>query len=435
MTSLNATSPIDQDGAHRVNSMDRQIQRHWLNSNWKTLLVLGLLCVVAVVIVSWPEAGRSFVVDNSRLSIATVSSGQFDDFIPLRARVTPLKTVYLDAVEGGRIEKVHIEDGAHVEAGDLLVELSNTELQLDVISREAQVTEQLNDLLTVELDLERNKLQHKRDLVEIDYQLTRLRRLLERRRQQAEKGNIARADLEDAEDELAYYERKRVVTLNSQALDLKLQNAQMQQLRDSAEQLNKNLAYARRNLQALQVRAPLAGKVTAFNAEVGQSLDRGERLGQVDVAEQFKLVAQIDEFYLNRVDIEQLAELDFNGKPFSMRVSKIYSQVKQGRFEVDLVFVDEHPQRIKRGQTFQLRLFLGDASEAILIPNGAFVQDTGGKWIFVVTDDERQAIRRNLRLGRRNTRYIEVLEGLEPGERIITSPYTSYLDMQRLLLN
>ena len=432
-TNANASTPGPQ--SHRPSGMDRRIEKSFLQRYWKfsSLALAALIVVMAITL--WPEQGRSLVIDNSRIDVSRVTEGKFDDFIPLRGRVTPLSTIYLDSVEGGRVEKVHVEDGERVEAGDLLVELSNTDLQLDVISREAQVTEQLNALLTQELELERNKLKHERDLVEIDYQVLRLERLVKRRERQAQQGNIPRADLEDVVDELDYYRKRRSVTLNSQRTDLKLQKAQLQQLRENAEQLQKNLRYARKNLEALNVRAPASGKLTAFNAETGQSLARGERLGQIDNPGEFKLVVEIDEYYLNRVDLEQLADLEISQQRYDMRIAKIYPQVSNGRFRADLVFGPDTPFDIRRGQSFQLRLFLGDTSEALLIPNGAFFQDTGGKWVFVVTEDGRQAVRRSLKPGRRNTRYIEILDGLEDGERVITSPYTNFIDMQRLLLS
>src|SRR5690606_5350921 len=238
------------------------------------LLAAGALWVA-------PEANtRTLRVDDDRIVVSRVTTGRFEDFIPLRARVTPLRTIYLDAVDGGRVERVLVEDGAFVREGDLLVELSNTTLQLDVLSREADVTEQLNAMRTLELELERNRLQHERDLVEIGYQLTRLERLVERRRSQAERGNIPRADLEDAEDELAYYRARRIVTIRSKETDLRLQEAQLEQLRATTAQLEANLEVARRNLERLKVRAPATGKLTALNAEVGQSLSPGARIGQ-----------------------------------------------------------------------------------------------------------------------------------------------------------
>jgi HlyD family secretion protein len=305
-------------------------------------------------------------------------------------------------------------------------------LQLDVISREAEVTEQLNNLNTLALQLEQNRLDHKRSLVEIDYQIIRLTRLANRRQDLSANGHVSLQDLETTEDELSYWKRRHDVTIEAQTTDERLQKAQMVQLENSVAQLKTNLAFARRNLDSLDVRAPIAGKLTAFTAEIGQSLARGERLGQIDSPEDFKLSALIDEFYLPRVDIGQSASVEIDGRTYLLSIAKIYPQVRDGQFEIDLVFSGTMPSDIRRGQTLQTRLSLGDPTEAVLIPNGAFYQDTGGNWLFVMTPDTTQAIKRSVRLGRRNARFIEVLEGLEPGERVVTSPYTGFTDMDRL---
>jgi HlyD family secretion protein len=208
----------------------------------------------------------------------------------------------------------------------------------------------------------------------------------------------------------------------------------MEQLRIAGGQLERNLEVTRRNLEAMNVRAPVAGKLTAFDLEIGQALARGMNIGQIDDPESFKLTANIDEYYLSRVDIEQTATLSSGGNDFTLSVRKIYPQVKNGTFEVDLVFSGDEPESIRRGQTLQINLQLGSPSESLLIPNGAFYQDSGGNWVFVVAPDGSRAIKRNVRLGRRNLRFIEVLDGLEIGEKLITSPYTNYLDMDRLEL-
>ncbi len=382
-----------------------------------------------------PDGGRTLRLDGSRVTVSEVVTGTFEDFIPVRARVTPLKTLYLDAIEGGRVESIHVEDGAFVEANDLLVELSNTSLQLEVIAREAEVTEQLNNLNTIQLQLEQNRLDHKRNLVEIDWQITKLTRDVARKRELAQKGHVSDQDLELAEDELTYWTRRREVTLEAQETDERLQKAQMVQLEDSARQLQNNLALARKNLDSLNVRAPVAGLLTAFDAEVGQSLARGERVGQIDDPDQFKLVALIDEFYLPRVDIGQTAIVDVSSRRYDLAIAKIYPQVTNGQFEVDMTFAQGMPGDIRRGQTLQSRLSLGDPSQAVLIPNGAFYQDTGGNWVFVVAPDRSVAVKRPVHLGRRNARFIEVVDGLEPGEHIITSPYTGFLEMDRLELD
>lgn len=415
--------------------MDRVIEQ----SPWRKYrkpLTWGAITVLALLLFWWlkPDAGRALKVENDRIVVSTVGFGQFDDYIPVRGQVAPLKTVFLDAIEGGRVEAVYVEDGAQVKAGDLIIELSNTQLQLDVIAREAEVSEQLNNLRNTELSLEQNRLGHKRNLVDINYNITRLEREIKRLTPLVEKDLVDDSTLEQLQDEYDWYVARREVTLESQATDERLQKVQLEQLRIAGAQLEKNLEVARRNLDALNVRAPVAGKLTAFDLEIGQALSRGVNIGQIDDPESFKVTANIDEYYLSRVDIEQTASMTVNGSAFTLAVRKIYPQVKNGTFEVDLVFTDREPASIRRGQTLQLNLQLGSPSDSLLIPNGAFYQDTGGNWVFVVTVDGTRAVRRNVRMGRRNLRFIEVLDGLEADERVITSPYTNYLDMDRLEL-
>jgi HlyD family secretion protein len=199
--------------------------------------------------------------------------------------------------------------------------------------------------------------------------------------------------------------------------------------------MEENLRFARQSLDELQVRAPVNGKLSGFDMEIGQNVSRGTRIGQVDNADEFKLVADVDEFYLGRTDIDQAVSFERGGREYELRVSKIYPNVEAGQFEIDMQFVDDAPRDLRRGQTIQAKLTLGDASEALLIPNGSFFQDTGGQWIFVASPDGSSAVRRNVRLGRRNTRYIEVLDGLQEGEKVITSPYSGFRDMDLLVLN
>ncbi len=312
--------------------------------------------------------------------------------------------------------------------------LSNTNLQLEVLGREAAVTEQLNNMRTIELQLEQNRLAHKRNLVEIDYQIVRLNRSIERQRELAAKDLVSQSTIDELQDELTYYQNRRAVTLESQATDARLQEQQLAQLREANDSLLASLDFARKNLDDLNVRAPVAGKLSGFNIEVGESIVRGGRLGQIDDPDAYKLSVQIDEYYLGRVDLQQVAIAEHNRGEYEARVSKIYPQVNNGQFEVDMLF-DAEPVDLRRGQTLQLRLTLGDNTDAVLIPNGSFYQETGGNWVFVVSPDGTEAIRRTVRLGRRNTDFIEVLDGLEPGEKVITSPYTSYVGMDRLTLD
>ncbi|MDH4056909.1 MAG: efflux RND transporter periplasmic adaptor subunit, partial [Gammaproteobacteria bacterium] len=286
----------------------------------------------------------------------------------------------------------------------------------------------------IELQLEQNRLAHKRNLVEIDYEIKRLTRAVARQRDLASRDLASRSTIEELEDELTYFENRRAVTLESQSTDARMQEQQLAQLKEAGGQLEAGLEFAKKNLDELNVRAPLAGKLSGFNIEVGQSIVPGGRLGQIDDPDGFKLNVRIDEFYLGRVDLQQVAVAEHNGDDIDLAISKIYPQVNEGQFEVDMTLADD-PSGLRRGQTMQVRLTLGDNSDAILIPNGSFYQETGGNWLFVVAPDGSEAVRRPVRLGRRNTEFIEVLDGLEPGEKVITSPYTSYTNMDRLALD
>jgi HlyD family secretion protein len=419
-------------GASAGAGMDRKIspQRNPLK---RAILLLIGFSVVAL-LVYWllnVPSGKALSVVTERIAISTVQSGIFEDFIPIRGRVTPAKTVYLDAVEGGRVERILVEDGASLKAGDLIVELSNASLQLSVLGNEARVAEQLNNMRSIELSLEQNRLEHKRNLVDIRYQIKLLTRQVSREQKLVKTGAVSQSAFYDTYDTLDWYKSRLALTLESQQSDARMQGEQLVFLKNTTKRLESNLAISRQNLDNMSVKAPVDGKLSGFNIEVGQSIGRGERLGQIDTPNDYKVTAFIDEFYLGRVDIEQQATYD----DYAMVVSKIYPQVQNGQFEVDFKFTQAQPSDIRRGQTIQTKLTLGDASEALLIPNGAFYQDTAGNWIFVVTQDGNQAVRRTVRLGRRNSRFIEVIEGLDVGEKVVTSPYTSYQDMALLKLN
>ncbi len=430
-----AAQPTNPTANISGQGMDRHVEKRTSSAR---KVAYGVAVILAIAFVWWLAGlllgGRSLSVNAQRISVSTATVGTFEDFIPLRGRLVPRSTVYLDAIEGGRVEKVLIEDGTVVEAGDPIAMLSNTNLQLEVLGREAAVTEQLNNMRTIELQLEQNRLSHKRNLVEIDYQIVRLERAIDRQRELASRDLVSQSAIDELEDELTYYGNRRDVTLESQETDSRMQTQQLQQLRDAGEQLQAGLGFARANLDDLNVRAPVAGKLSGFNIEVGQSIARGGRLGQIDDPDGYKLNVSIDEYYLGRVDLQQRATAGHGNRDVELQVSKIYPQVNNGQFEVDMTFGDE-PVGLRRGQTLQLKLTLGDNSDAILIPNGSFYQETGGNWLFVVSADGAEAVRRTVRLGRRNTDFIEVLDGLEPGEQVVTSPYTSYVGLDRLTIN
>jgi HlyD family secretion protein len=415
--------------------MDRRIEKN-PRPRW---LVGGAVAAGVIAVGGWllaTDHSTSYTLDGQRIRTSVVETGVYEDFIPLRAAVEPERTVFLDAIEGGRVEAVFVEEGAFVTEGEPLLELSNTSLQLDVIAREAEVSEQLNNLRNTELAIEQNRLKLKGDLIEIDYQVLRLERLVERFEELEGNQFVSKREYQDAVDELDYWRKRRVVTRESQAQDERIRLAQIQQLRASVDQLEKNLVLARANLENLLVRAPRDGQLTSLDAEIGESKARGERLGQIDDVDRFKTVALVNEFYLNRVHVGQRAELEKDGRVYQLEVSKVYPEVEAAQFEVDLRFVDAAPPDIRRGQTLQMRLVLGDAADqATLLANGAFFNDTGGAWVFVLNPDRTIATRRTVELGRRNPNQIEVIAGLIPGDEVITSSYSNFMTVDRLLID
>lgn len=411
--------------------MDRLIERKRL-PRWARIAGGGL--VLLLLLMAWWLAprGTSQTVAADRLTISQVRQGTFDDFLPLRARVTPLITVFLDAVEGGRVDKVLVEDGATVAKGQLLAILSNAELQLSTLRDEAEVANQLNNLRVTELNLARTRLDNQRAVTQAQTDLAKARRLYDLQAPLSARGFVAAKIFGDTSDDLDNAQKRLAELRQAQASDERIQSNQFAELQASGRSLRAALSVAHANLDALNLRAPVAGQLTAFSIQVGQSMNRGERLGQIDSPGQTKLTADVDEFYLGRVQPGQTATLDHDGTVYRLKVAKIYPQVKNGVFQLDLWFLGVEPTRLQRGQTLQAKLMLGDPTPARLLPYGSFYTDTGGAWVFVVTPDGKSAIKRQVRLGRRNADFIEVLDGLDPGERVITSPYAGLADKDRL---
>ncbi len=300
--------------------MDRKVAKKTPIGRNVAYAAAGLLIMAfAWWLIDMLMSGRSLSINSQRITVSAVTVGTFEDFIPLRGRLVPRSTVYLDAIEGGRVDEILVEDGAVVEAGDLVAVLSNTNLQLEVLGREAAVTEQLNNMRTIELQLEQNRLSHKRNLVEIDYQITRLSRAIGRQTELVSKDLVSQSTLDELQDELSYFRNRREITLESQATDTRMQEQQLKQLREAGNQLQAGLGFARKNLEDLNVRAPLPGKLSGFNIEVGQSIVRGGRLGQIDDPDGYKLNVKIDEYYLGRVDLQQVAVAEHNDRDIDLR--------------------------------------------------------------------------------------------------------------------
>ncbi|MFD1787026.1 efflux RND transporter periplasmic adaptor subunit [Sphingomonas floccifaciens] len=432
---LASTDTARASGAVSGSGMDRVVSTRRL-PKWLPWAA-GAIVLLALVGLFWTYAprGTTQTVATDRLTISTVTNGNFEDFIPLRARVTPLLTVYLDAIEGGRVERILVEDGTMLAAGQPIVELSNAELQLSTLARQTEVEQQINNMRSQELALAQTRLSNERAILEAGLALQKTQLQYNRERPLAERGFLTAKQFADTAAQLRYEERRLAALRRGQSNDERLQSSQLSQQRASMGSMRSGLSIARANLDALNLRAPVAGQLSGFNLQVGESLARGQRIGQIDSPGRNKLKAGVDEFYLGRVQLNQRATVERGGKRYDARIAKIYPQVQNGQFQVDLVFTGAEPADIQRGQTLQAKLTLGDPTPAKMIPNGAFYNETGGAFVFVVAPDGRSAVKRAVRLGRRNDAAIEVLDGLDPGERVITSPYTGFADKDRLDLS
>ena len=400
---------------------------------------LAIAVTAAIAAAVWWAAGRRggtrLRVERDHVTVGDVVRGPFEDVVPVTGEVAPPRAVFLDTVEGGRVERVLVEPGAQVTAGQLLVELSNPTLQLDVISREAQVTEQLNQLRNVELALEQARIEQRRERVELDYQIERAASARQRLRELAPVGAVARADLEAAEQEHTYLVHRRELATDAATVGDRMRHRQLEQLRESATVLREHLAFARRHLTSLEIRAPVSGTLSSLDAQVGQSLAHGQRAGQIDVAGDFKIVAKLDQFYADRVTVGRPAVLTIGDRTHALTVAKLYPLVDGGRFTVDLTFTGPAPVDLRRGQALPLRITLGETTQSIVAPSGGFLDDSGGRWAFVLTPDGSRAVRRDIAIGRKTTQQVEILRGLAPGERIVTSSYQTYRDITELVLH
>ncbi len=413
-------------------AMDRVVERKRID---KRILIGGAAAgVLLLILLFWlfAPSANSLTVDRNRLAISAAQPGTFDDFLPVRARVTPLVTVYLDAVEGGRVEKKLVEDGAHVTQGQMLAVLSNAELQLSTLEKQAEVEQQLNNMRSQELALTQTRNSNLRDLNQAETDLAKARRQYDLYKPLADRGFISKKTLNDTKDDLDYQAKRLAILKQSIVQTEALQTSQLNQLRAASTSLNSSMGVAQSSLGQLNIRAPVTGELSGFDIQLGQSLQQGERIGQIDSAGANKLQADVDEFYLGRVTIGQTATADIEGKTYRLKVAKVYPQVRNGQFQIDLVFVGPAPASVQRGQTIQAKLTIGDSSKALLIPNGAFFNDTGGNWVFVVDQSGNGATKRQVQLGRRNADFIEVLGGLQPGERVITSSYSGLVDKSSL---
>lgn len=415
--------------------MDKIIEK----KKWtpKKIIWISLAAIFGILVLYnliFGDHTSKFNVQRDRISIEDVQEDFFQDYITQTGTVEPISTIYLDAMEGGRVEELLIEEGTMVQKGDAILRLSNTNLHLDIMNREANLAEQINNLRNTRLSMEQNKLNLKRQLLDLDYQISLQKRNYENSIDLYNKEYISDKQFDEIKENYDYLVKTRELVIENQKADSLFREIQVAQLENSVDQMEMNLDFVRKKLENLNVKAPVSGLLVTVNAEIGEAIGTGQRLGQIHVLDEFKVRLEIDEHYISRVNASLVGEFDFNGSTYQLRIKKIYPEVRNGRFGVDLVFVDDVPDRIRTGQTFRVKLELGQSEMAILVPRGGFYQSTGGQYIFVLDPTEKFAVKRDIRLGRMNPRYYEVLEGLQPGEKVIVSSYDNFGRAEKLIL-
>ena len=415
--------------------MDRPITLPWWRRtrNWRLGTAVAIAIGGALVVrIGLHSADRTVRMPLANVTTARVERGVFHDFVPLRATVVPLETIYLDAAEGGRVDRILAQAGDDVAQGQPLIELSNTELELDVLEREGRLIESITQLQAYQTQLEQNRVANQKALTQIDYNIIRLQRALERRATLASSGLVPREEKDTLQDELDYDRKLRPMQSESNDKQEALRVRQMPGIESQLVKLQEDLNITHGKLDSLVVRAPVSGRLTSLDLKIGQNRNRGERLAQITPDSGNKLSAEVDEYYLQRIRVGQGATVDVDGRSLQIRVSRVYPQVKNGTFTVDLNFTGRGPQGLLPGQAVQGQLSLGADRPALLLPAGAFLERTGGDWVFVLGKDGREARRRAVKLGRRNAKELEVLSGLAAGEGVIISDYSGLERVDRV---
>ena len=392
----------------------------------------ALLFLVLIYKAFFAENISTYSVDKDKLSIVTVSKGVFHDYITVSGNVEPIATIYLDAMEGGRVEERIAEEGAMLKKGDVILRLSNPDLNLNILNSEAQLAEKSNFLRNTMVVLEQEKLQIERELLKLKYDIKRKKRAYEQNAALMKDNLISQEEYIKTKEDYEFAKESYELYLKRQKQDSIYRTIQITQMRDNLRNMDLNLKLVRQRKENLNVTSPIDGQLTVLDAEVGQSIPKNGRIGQIDILNSYKVVAQIDEHYIDKVRKGLTAVIERQGKEYKLKIRKVFPDVRNGRFTIEMVFVDEKPENMRTGQTYHSRLQLGNSKEALLLDKGSFFQETGGQWIFVLSKDGKYAEKRDIKIGRQNPKYYEILGGLEAGEKVIISGYGSFGDNERL---
>ena len=394
----------------------------------------ALLAAFIIYLIARPN-NKTLRVDKDTITVSTAVKGEFNDYIRISGRVQPMTTIQLSPQEGGIVEQILIEEGSRVKAGDPILLLNNDNLDLQILNSEAELAEKENILRNTQIQMEQQKLDVRQNVLEYGTQVDRLKRAYEQQKALYEDKLIAKEDYLKAEEDYRLALQKYDLIRERSKQDSLYRGTQIDRMEESLENMVLNMQMIRRRKDNLIVKAPIDGELGLLDVVLGQSIAAGTKIGQINSVGTYKIEAQIDEHYIDRVVAGLQATFERKGETYSTVIRKVYPEVREGKFKADFKFEGEQPDNIRSGQTYYLNLQLGQSEEAVLIPRGSFYSNTGGKWVYVINQDGTKAVKRTIRIGRQNPRFYEVVEGLEPGERVITSSYDNFGDYEVLLLS
>lgn len=389
---------------------------------------------VAVIVLLLTGKSSALRVDGTSLLTAEARAGEFNDYIRISGNVQPMTTVQLSPTEGGNVQRIVSEEGSRVAAGDVIVILSNESLDMQILNSEAELAEKENILRNTMISMEQQKLSVRQDKLSLQVDVRRAKRAYEQNKALYEEKLIAKEEFLKAEEDYNLAKDKLALVVDREIQDSLYRSVQITQMKESLENMRMNMAMIRRRKDNLTVKAPISGELGLLDVELGQSVAAGSKIGQINNLDSYKIEAQIDEHYIDRVTPGLSATFERQNEKYSAVIRKVYPEVRDGKFKADFRFEGTQPDNIRSGQTYYLNLQLGQPSEAILIPRGSFYQTTGGKWIYVLSADGTRAVKRSIRIGRQNPQYYEVLEGLAPGEKVVVSSYDSFGDKDELII-
>jgi HlyD family secretion protein len=420
--------------AATVDSMDKPIpKKKGIRKKHIMYFGIGIAMIALIYMAFFADRTSTYKVEKEKLIIETVIKDQFNDYITVPGTVEPISTIFLDAQEGGRVEEKLIEEGSMVKKGDIILRLSNPDLYLNILDSEAQLAEKENFLRNTQVTMEQERLAIKRELVSLKYDIERKERNYRQNEILMKDNLISREEFIRSKEDLDMAKQSEILFTERQKQDSIFRTVQVETIRGNLENMRKNLALVRNRIENLNVRATVDGQLGLLVPEIGQSITRGANMGQINVLTSYKVTAQIDEHYIDRVRIQLTATLDRQGKEYNLVVKRVYPEVRNGTFKIDMVFPDSIPDNVRTGQTYYISLQLGQPKVSVLVPIGGFFQETGGQWIFVLDPNESMATKRNISIGRKNPKYYEVLEGLLPGEKVIVSGYETFGKNEKLI--